>query len=260
MKTIYQVALLSLAATSFATASSAEQLNNCKLRGGSMVQLAGDACVMEGGAVTAATPVMPVVTDASLHLSTDPKLALAQRAVANLLIKPVRDMNMKKRLPEGIERTVKFDGCKLAVEEDMHVDHGNVFSTRMEFKINSTIDLRNVASDAYSVLGKVRSYGGGMESYAVSFVEKHNVANAIAISVLEQREDGTRKFTLRSSASYWDAPKADLWIADEYGYPKGDGAESAETSKVRILYFLNTAEDAAALKQALDDVRTLCKK
>ncbi len=260
MKTLYQVALLSLSVASFATASSAEQLNNCKLRGGSMVQLAADACVMEGGAVTAATPVAPVITAASLHLSADPKLADAQRAVADLLIKPVRDMNMKKRLPEGIERTVKFDECKMAVEEDMHVDHGNVFSARMDFKISSTIDLRNVASDAYSVLGKVRSYGGGMESYAVSFVEKRSEANNIAISVLEQRESGARKFNLRSSASYWDAPNADLWIADEYGYPKGVGAESAETSKVRILYFLNTAEDAAALKTALDDVRALCKR
>ena len=55
-----------------------------------MVQLAAEACVMEGGAATTATPVMPVVTDASLHLSADPKLADAQRAVADLLIKPVR--------------------------------------------------------------------------------------------------------------------------------------------------------------------------
>lgn len=224
-----------------------------------MVQLAAEACVMEGGAATTATPVMPVVTDASLHLSADPKLADAQRAVADLLIKPVRDTSSKKQPPEGIERSVKFDGCRLAVDEDIHVDHGNLISARMNFKVSSTVDLRNISNDAYGVLGKVTSYGGGMQTYAVSFVEKRSEANNIAIAMLVQREEGSRKYTLSSSGSYWDAPADDLWMADEYGYPAANGMDGAATNKIRILYFLNTAADAAALKKALDDVHALCK-
>lgn len=259
LKKLLLPAMLALSMAPCSSAVAAEQLNNCKLKGGSMVQLAADACVMEGGAVTTAAPVEPVVTDASLHLSADPKLADAQRAAADLLIKPVRDMNSKKQLPEGIERSVKFDGCRLAVDEDIHVDQGNLISARMNFNVSSTVDLRNISSDAYRVLGKVTSYGGSLQTYAVSFVEKHSEAKNIAITMLVQRKEGSSRYTLGSSGSYWDAPNDDLWMADEYGYPAANGMDGAATNKVRILYFLNTAEDAAALKKALDDVHALCK-
>jgi hypothetical protein len=262
LKKLLLPAMLAFFIVPCSSAVAAEQLNNCKLKGGSMVQLAAEACVMEGGAVAAATPVesvAPVVTDASLHLSADPKLADAQRAVADLLIKPVRDMNSKKQLPEGIERSVKFDGCRLAVDEDIHVDHGNLLSARMNFKVSSTVDLRNIASDAYGVLGKVTSYGGSLQTYAVSFVEKHSEANNIAIAMFELNGVGSSKYTLSSSGSYWDAPNDDLWMADEYGYPAANGMDGAATNKVRILYLLNTAADAAALKKALDNVHALCK-
>lgn len=261
MKIFSKIALISLAFAPIADASAAEPLNNCKLRGGSMVQLAADACVMEGGVVTAATPVVPVVSNANLNLSADPKVAQAQRAVADLLIKPVRDTRMRKSLPEGVERTVKFDGCRMAVEESIHVDRGNLFSARMNFKVISSVDLRNISDDALGVAGKVISYGGGMRTYPVYFEErKRKEGNNIAISMFRQDEDGLIKYPLSASSPYWDAPKADLWMADEYGYPAGIDRDNAETSKVRILYFLNNAEDAAALKQALDDVRALCKK
>ncbi|NNM80283.1 MAG: hypothetical protein HKM01_07500 [Gallionella sp.] len=260
MMTLSKAALLSLACIPFVSAIAADQSNNCKLKGGSMVQLAAEACVMEGGMATTATPVEPVVTNASLHLSADPKLADAQRAVADLLIKPVRDMNSKKQPPEGIERSVKFDGCRLAVDEDIHIDQGNLISARMNFKVSSTVDLRNISNDAYRVLGKVTSYGGSLQTYAVSFVEKHSGANNIAIAMLVQRKSGPSKYTLDSSGAYWDAPDDDLWMADEYGYPTANGMDGAATNKVRIVYFLNTAEDAAALKKALDDVHALCKQ
>jgi hypothetical protein len=258
-KNILLVVLLALAVTPYASA--AERLNNCKLRAGSMVMLTPEACVLEGGIVTTAAAASPAVTAVTLNLSADPKLADAQRAVADLLVKPVVDMDMKKRMPERIERSVKFDGCRMAVEENIDVYHGNVFSQRMSFKVSSSIDLRNIGSDAYGVMGKVSSYGGGLKAYPVYFEEKkQDAGNSISIGMDEIRESGTRKFILRSSSAYWDAPKADLWMADEYGYPKGNGSDSAETGKVRVLYFLNTAEDAAALKIALDEVRALCKR
>ena len=261
MKRILQIALLTIAVTPLASVSAAEQMNNCRLRAGSMVMLTPEACVLEGGIVTTAAAALPAVTAVTLNLSADPKLADAQRALANLLAKPVVDMDMKKRMPERVERSVKFDGCRMAVKENIDVDHGNVFSTRMSFKVSSTIDLSNISSDAYGVMGKVSSYGGGLKAYPVYFEEKkQDAGNAIAISMDEIKESGTRKFILRSSSAYWDAPKADLWMADEYGYPKGNGSDSAETGKVRVLYFMSTPEEAAALKKALDDVHALCKQ
>ena len=239
----------------------AEQANNCRLKGGSVVPLAAEACVAEGGAViSAVAPVTPVVSAASLQLSDDPKLAAAQRAVADLLIKPVVDKNIKKRIPEDIQRSVKFDGCRLLVEEDMNVDHGNALSARMNFKVSSMVDMRNVSSEAFGVLGKVTSYGGGLQTFAVYFEErKRREGNNISISMLEQRETSSRKYSLPVSSTYWDAPHDDLWMADEYGYPKDNGMSGAAVDKVRILFFMNTDTDAVALKKALDDVHALCK-
>jgi hypothetical protein len=261
IKKLLRPALLVLVIAPLANVSAAEQLNNCKLRGGSMVQLAANACLMEGGSPVAPTPDTPLVSAASLNLSAEPKLASAQRAVADLLLKPVVDMDMKKRMPERIERTVKFDGCRMSVAENIDVDHGNVFATRMSFKVSSTVDLRNVSSDAYGLMGAVTSYGGGLKTYPVYFEEKkRDSGNSIAIAIDVVKESGVRKFTLSSSSAYWDAPKADLWIADEYGYPQSSGADNAETSKVRVLYFMSSAADAVALKQALDEVRAACTK
>ena len=261
IKKLLRPALFVFAVLPFASAVAAEQMNNCRLRAGSMVMLAPEACVMEGGMVTTAAAALPAVTAVTLNLSADPKLADAQRAVADLLVKPVVDMDMKKRLPERIERSVKFDGCRMAVEENIDVDHGNVFSARMNFKVSSSIDLRNISSDAYGVMGKVSSYGGGLKTYPVYFEEKkRDAGNTISIAMDELRESGSRKFILRSSSAYWDAPNADLWMADEYGYPKGEGSDNAETGKVRVLYFMSSPEEAGALKQALDRVHALCKQ
>lgn len=68
-QSIFPAALL-FAIAPFAFA--AEQANNCKLKGGSMVLLAADACVMEGGAVVSAA-VAPVIPVPTLQLSADPK-------------------------------------------------------------------------------------------------------------------------------------------------------------------------------------------
>jgi len=256
-KFLFPAALL-FAIAPFAVA--AEQANNCKLKGGSMVMLAADACVMEGGAVVSAVaaPVIPVPT---LQLSSDPKLAAAQRVVAELLMKPVVDKNLKKRTPEEIERTVKFDGCRLLVEEDMQVEHGNAFAGRKHFKVSSSVELQKVSRAAFGELGKVTSYGGGLETYAIYFEErKLKEGNNIAISVLIQKDDGARKFSVRTSDIYWDAKNDDLWMADEYGYPKDIVEKGAALDTIRILYLMNTPEDAAALNKALGDVQAMCKQ
>ncbi len=240
-------------------AVAAEQANNCRLKGGSMVLLEAGACVMEGGvAVTkAAAPVVPAV---SLQLSANPQLASAQRAVAELLLKPVVDKNLNKRTPEEISRTVKFDGCRLLVDEDMFVEYGNALSARKHFKISSMVDMGKVSRSAFGELGKVTSYGGGIETYATYFEErKERDGNNISISIQLEREGHLSSFKARSSGSYWDAQNDDLWLVDEYGYPKALIESGAATDKVRLLFLMNTPEDATALNKALGDVHALCQ-
>lgn len=257
-KKILFPAVLLFAIAPCASVVAAEQANNCKLKGGSMVLLDAGVCVMEGGA--AITASMTPVVAASLQLSGDPKLAAAQRAVAELLIKPVVDKDVKKRIPEEVERSVRFDGCRLMVDENMSIDHGRFISARKNFKVSSVINLRDISRGVFGVLGEVTSYGGGMRAYAV-FVEerKQSEGNNISIAMLAQRAGSAVKYSLSVSGAYWDAPQADFWMADEYGYPKGDREDGAATDKVRVLFFMNTADDAAALKKALDDVQALCK-
>ena len=254
--------LVVIASSSYATAS--ELAISCRLKGGSMVKLSAETCTLEGGTpITDAAPVevapAAVILDNS-QFSDDPKLAAAQRAVIVVLNKTVVDRDTLKGNPEGVERSAKFDGCRLLVDESMHVDHGNLFSARLNFKITSSVDLRKVSNKAFGVLGKVTSYGGGMKAYAVYFEERvRNSGNDIAISVMEQRKDGARRYTLPGVNSFWDAPNADLWILDEYGYPKENNSGSFATDTVRILFMLNTAEDAVALNKALGEVHAICK-
>jgi hypothetical protein len=253
------VILMLLACASFSTAAAAEMANGCRLKGGSLVQLAAGACTMEGGTpVTAAATVAAIA--ATAKFSDDPKLAAAQRSVVELLNRTVVEKDTRIRNPEGVERAAKFDGCRLIVDENMHVDHGNLFSARMNFKIASTVDLRNVGRDSFGVLGATSSIGGRLKAHAVYFEErKRKDGNNIAISVLEQSGEGDRRYTMPGLAAYWDAPRDDLWMADEYGYPKGTDSGNVATDKIRILFIVNTADETAALKQALDDVHALCK-
>lgn len=255
-RSLFPAALLFVFAP-FAVA--AEQPNNCRLRGGTMVPLEAEVCVREGGTVVRMS-AEPAAQAAPLKLSDDPKLAAAQRAVAELLLKPVTDKNPKKRTPEWIERTVKFDGCRLLVDEEMEIEHGNAWSSRKHFKVSSTVDMGKVGSAAFGELGKVTSYGGGMEVYA-TYVEEimSRAGNNISISVQLQRAGGYGKYSASASGSYWDASKTDLWMVDEYGYPAGSGEFSMDTDKVRLLFLMNTAEDAAALHKALGEVQALCQ-
>lgn len=263
-KVLLSVVLL-LVSMSCGFANAAEQAVSCRLKGGSMVRLSAETCALEGGTpITDAVPVesatAAVILDDS-QFSNDPKLAAAQKAVVVVLNKTVVDRESLKGNPEGVERAAKFDGCRLQVDESVHVDYGNAISARMNLKVTSTVDLKNVGREAFGVLGKITSYGGGMKAHAVYFEERlRNSGNNIAISVMEQRKDGARRFTLPGVVAFWDAPNADLWMLDEYGYPKENSSGSFATDRVRILFIVNTADDAAALKRALDDVHAICKQ
>lgn len=270
-KMLSPAVLILFAITSLSSAAAAEQATGCKLKGGSMVPLDAATCAMEGGTPIAAiapvvAPAAPVVVAPAAanaptaQYSSDSKLAAAQRAVVDLLSKPVVDKHSQKISPEGVERAARFDGCRLIVDENMHVDHGNLISARKNFKIGSTVDFRSVSREAFGVLGKISSLGGGLKAQAVYVEEsKRKDGNNIAISVFEQSEDGFTKLTLPRAAAYWDAPRDDLWMTDEYGYPKDNGMGDAVTDRIRILFIVSTSDDAAALKKALDDVHALCK-
>jgi hypothetical protein len=198
----------------------------------------------------------------SAPLSANPKLAEAQRAIITLLNTPVLERDSDLRHPEGIERTANFDECRLTVSENAHVDHGKIFTSHMNFKINSTIDFRTLAPNAYGVLGKTDSLAGGLKAYSVYLEEyKRNTGNSLAISVWEQYEGVYRKSNLPGPAAYWNTPRDDLYMADEYGYPSPSttGLSNIATDRVRILLIVGSENEAAALKKSLDEVRALCK-
>lgn len=237
-----------------------EPTTNCRLKHGSLVLLEAGACVMEGGVVVSKATA-PAAAAMPLQLSADPKLAAAQQTVVALLMKPVTDNDPKKRMPEWIARTVKFEGCRLLVDEKMEIEHGNAFSSRKHFKVSAAVDMSKLARGAFGELGKVRSYGGGMQSYAEYLEEPlRRGENAISISVQLQRESGLGKFSEVMSDVYWDAPNDDLWMVDEYGYPKDKEGSGMATDKVRLLWLMNTPEDAAALHRALGELQALCQR
>jgi len=78
--------------------------------------------------------------------------------------------------------------------------------------------------------------------------------------VLKLGKDGYKKYSSHDASAFWDAPRDDLWIADEYGYVKDSGWGSAVTDKIRILLIVNSSDDAARLSNALEEVNTMCKQ
>ena len=257
----------------------ADMAIDCRLKGGTVVQLPAEACKMEGGAPVNATasptsptspasgavlkPVdgntsgnQPPPSDATSHS----KLQETQKWIIDLLGKPVETKTPLNRNPEGIERTAKFDGCRLVVDENLHIQYGNLFSASKDFKINAVIDFRNINREEFGVLGKITSKGGDLSGVAVYFEEpKRKGGNNISISVLNLREGNYTKYTSHGPGAYWDAPRDDLWMADEYGYAKDNGWDNVATDKIRILLIVNSSDDAARLKNALGEVNTMCK-
>lgn len=249
------------------SAQAAETESACKLRGGSIVPLPAEACAKEGGTMVTVTVATPAAGEAKkeapapvYQLSSDPKLAAAQKAVLDLLNKPVTGKAPRRGEPEGIEREAKFTECNMAVEEIIHVDYGNLFSARKNLKVNTTVNFRNLKRDEYSVMGEIGSKGGDFKGQAVYFEESPRSGGGdISISVAELYEGKYRKFNLPGLAPYWDAPRSDLWMSDGYGYVLADHMGNIATNKIRIVYILNASDDPNALKKAFDDLSAVCK-
>jgi len=274
--------LLLLALAPLGVGHAADMAIDCRLKGGTVVQLPAEACKREGGApvteaVSPTAPASPTSPasgavlkpvdgnaaenqpppgDAARHS----RLEETQKWIVDLLGKRVGTTLSLKGNPEGIERTAKFDGCQLVVDEMLHIDYGNLFSARMDFKINSVIDFQNINREEFGVLGKISSKGGDLTAMAVYFEEsKRRSGNNISISVLKLRNGNYTKYTSHGPGAYLDAPRDDFWIADEYGYPKDTGWGTVATDKIRILLIVNSSDDAARLNNALEEVSTMCK-
>lgn len=253
--------LILLAFAPLGVGHAADMAIDCRLKGGTVVQLPADACKLEGGAPVneAASPASGVVLE-PVDAPVLTKLEETQKLIVDLLGKPVETTTPLNRNPEGIARTAKFDGCRLVVDEDLHIQYGNAFSVWKDFKINSVIDFQNINRDKFGILGKITSKGGDLSGVAVYFEErKSKGGNNISISVLNLRDGNYTKYKTHGPSAYWDTPRDDLWIADEYGYAKDTGWGAVATDKIRILLIVNSSDDAARLKNALDEVNTMCK-
>ena len=260
--------LMLLAFAPLGVGQAADMAIDCRLKGGTVVQLPADACKLEGGApvIEAVSPASGVVlapvngNTAGNQPTGHSKLEETQKWIVDLLGKPVETTTPLNRNPEGIARTAKFDGCRLVVDENLHIQYGNAFSVWKDFKINSVIDFQNINRDKFGILGKITSKGGDLSGVAVYFEErKSKGGNHISISVLNLRDGNYTKYKTHGPSAYWDAPRDDLWIADEYGYAKDTGWGNAATDKIRILFIVNSSDDAARLKNALEEVNTMCK-
>ncbi len=247
--------LATLTLTALTPAFAEDTVKDCRLKGGSMVVLAAPACAMEGG-----TPIVTYVVPV-MQLSADPKLADAQRNVLEILNRPVVEKTVQKNDPENISRAANFAGCNLQVDELVHVDHGNAFSKRRHFKIHSSVNLKTVEADAISDLGEVDSLGGGLKAYGIALTKRiRDERSEFSISVLEQTIDKERPFTMPGPIAYFGTLRDDLWVADQYGYPKGSGTSDYYTDRVRLMYLVSTPEESAKLKLALETARALCQK
>ncbi len=268
-KLLHPAILILLALAPLGIGHAADMAIDCRLKGGTVVQLPAEACKIEGGAQVNATAspasanaLKPVDGNTSGDQPQgNSKLSAPQKLIVDLLAKTVETTTPLNRNPEGIARTAKFEGCRLVIDEVLHIQYGNFFSTWKDFKINSVIDFRKINREELGILGKITSKGGELTGVAVYFEESKNKGgNNISISVLNLREGNYTKYTTHGSVAYWDAPRDDFWIADEYGYAKDNEWGNVVTDKIRILLIVNSSDDAARLKDALDEVNTMCKQ
>jgi hypothetical protein len=249
----------------------ADMAIDCRLKGGTVVQLPAAACALEGGAPLSAAVAPAAAAPADVgaagnqpppgEVTSHSKLEETRKLIVGLLGKSVESTTPLNRNPEGIERTARFDGCKLMVDETMHIQYGNLFSVWKDFKVSSVIDFQKIDRDEFGILGKIASRGGDFKATAVYFEErKLKAGNNISISVLEPRAGGYEKYSSHGPAAFWIAPRDDLWIADEYGYAKDNGWGDVATDKITILLIVNSSDDATRLNDAFAEVNTMCKQ
>jgi hypothetical protein len=254
MKKLTFPLLMVLVAAASGTAHAADTANNCRLKGGDVVPLPAAACAREGGMV------LTEKAAAAVQLSSDPRVAAAQQALLAVLSQPVVDPYSHAKDPEGVDRQVKFDGCVMTTEENLHLDYGNLVSARNDFRIISTVDFRAIDAKAFRVVGEVGSKGGNLKAQAVSVAVRSGGSKPLTVSVLRVGEEGkTEKFTTPGLAPYWDAPREYLWMKDGYGYIWVDEQGYADTGLIRVLYLLGSKQDAATLLTALGDMRAACQ-
>ena len=122
------------------------------------------------------------------------------------------------------------------------------------------MDFRNIRREEFGVLGAISSKGGDLKAAAVYLEEpRQHSGNAISISVSVLKGGDYRKVALPGPVPYWDAPREDLWMVDEYGYVGVDRWGHVVTDKVRILFIVNSDDDGQMLKKALDDMHAACR-
>jgi hypothetical protein len=263
-KMLRPATLILLALAPYGVAQAADMAIDCKLKGGTVVQLPAAACALEGGtplsaAVAPAAAAAPTDVSATGNQPPGSKLEETQKWIVGLLGKSVESTTPLNRNPEGIERTAKFDGCKLMVDEDLHIQYGNFYSVWKDFKISSVIDFQKIDRDEFGIVGEVASKGGDFKATAIYVEERKNKGgNNISISVRNLRNGSYTKYRTHGPSAYLDTPRDDLWIADEYGYPKDTGMGNVATDKIRILFMVSSSDDAAKLKSAFEEVNTMC--
>ncbi len=269
LKPFTQTMMLLLALAPLGAAHAADTETACRLRGGSIVPLPAEACAKEGGTMVTVTVKgeasgAPLPTPAApamkFELSPDPKKAAPQKAILELLSKPVAGVSKHSKVPEGIEREAKFDDCTLSVDEHLVLDYGGILSDRKEYNISSKVDFRELRPEEFGMLGKVDSKSGQLKAYAVYLAKPGKRGEYLAISILELEGDSYKKFISPGIVPYWETSNDYFWMVDRYGYVAADNMGHVSTDKVRILYLVNLPDDAALLKKAFDDMQAACRK
>lgn len=254
-----------LAGLALAACAPAFAADNCRLKGGDVVPLPAAACAKEGGTVIPQT-LEPAAASAPaaapVILSSNRKIAAAQQAVLNVLgLTVVNKSDDSDMAPEGVVRGVSFVGCKMKVVEEMQLDYGNLFSSRLHFNIVSTVDFSAIDPKEYGLMGEVDSAGGELKAQGVYFLERSKKhGNHIGIEVFRVKGKVSKRYTLLGTNPYLSAPGLDLWLRDGYGYVPADDLGFADKSHVRVLYLVNTKADADELKKAFDSMTTACRQ
>lgn len=276
LKKLRLAILVLLALTPFGASHAADVESYCRLRGGSLVQLPAAACAAEGGTMVSAAlapaapaaapaPAAAVAPVAAPAIQPTGNLALdrAETLAVEILGKPVVPATPSGNKPESLERTARFDGCRLVVEEKLHIDFGNMITSRKNFRIDSAIDFRKIARGSFGAIGEVSSRAGDLSGEAVSFEEpRHEGGNSMSISVLLGTKGKYTKYTPDGDSASLAGPRDYYWIVDGYGYPVdvvNSVAEVPAVDKIRILYIVNSPDDAAGLVAALEKVSAICR-
>lgn len=257
MKTASAAILALFALTTSGMAQAADPANTCRLKGGDLVPLPPAACMKEGGQLV--KPGTQAAAPAAVKLSSEPKVAAAQKAILEVLGQSVVDPLSSASIPEGVDREVSFDGCKMMVKEKLRIDYGNLFSERRNFNIDSTVDFHTIQPGDFGVMGKIESKGGHLEVPAVTVVVPASRGDKpLTVSVQIQDGKSYHAYTTPALAAYWEGPRKDWWMKDGYGYVWLDNLGYADKSNIRMVYLVNVKGDAPKLKQAMEQMQAAC--